>query len=150
MLGLLIALHIAVCIVLIATILLQAGRGGGLTEAAGGGSVQSVLGTQAPTVLKKATEVSAIIFLITCLLLGMITSRKGRSLFERGQFPVVPVMPQQASAPLALPAGPSQGSGKQNAVPVQKEVKEPAAPAGSAGPASVPEDVAPLSAEDQQ
>ena len=64
----LIIIHIIVCIILIATILLQAGRGGGLTEAFGGSdTIQSVLGTQAPIVLKRATEISAVVFLITSL-----------------------------------------------------------------------------------
>ena len=49
----LITLHIILCVVLIVTILLQAGKGGGLTEMFGGETAQSVLGTQAPALLKK-------------------------------------------------------------------------------------------------
>ena len=102
----LIAIHIIVCLVLIATILLQAGRGGGLTEMFGGGeTAQSILGTQAPTFLKRATEISAVIFIITSLALGMVTARRGRSLFDRAQFPAAPVAAQQKAAPLTVPAG---------------------------------------------
>jgi preprotein translocase subunit SecG len=80
---LLIILHIIVCLILISTILLQAGRGGGLTESFGGNdSMQSVLGTSAPNLIKKVTEISAVGFLITSLILGMIATRRGRSLFE--------------------------------------------------------------------
>ena len=101
----LIIIHIIVCIILIATILLQAGRGGGLTEAFGGSeTIQSVLGTQAPVVLKRATEISAVVFLITSLALGMIASRKGRSLFEQMRLPAVPAATQQDTSQTAVPA----------------------------------------------
>ncbi|NQT33210.1 MAG: preprotein translocase subunit SecG [Candidatus Omnitrophica bacterium] len=96
----LIAIHIIVCFFLIATILLQAGRGGGLAEAFGGGeNAQSVLGTQAPTVLKKATEISAIVFLITSLLLGVVASRMGRSLFDQRGLPSGTSAGQEAAFP---------------------------------------------------
>jgi len=94
---LLMIIHIIACFVLIGVILLQAGRGGGLSEAFGGEAAQSVLGTQAPVILKKATTFSAVAFLLTSLLLGVITARSGKSLFERGGFPV---MPQQGTAPV--------------------------------------------------
>lgn len=97
---LLIILHVIICVALIAVILLQAGRGGGLTEAFGGDTAQSILGTQAPAILKRATEVTAIAFLVTSLALGMVTARRGRSLMERAQFPAggvvdrgMPVLP---------------------------------------------------------
>jgi preprotein translocase subunit SecG len=102
---LLLLVHILVCVVLIAVILLQAGRGGGLTEAFGGGeTAQQLLGTQAPVILKRATEVAAIGFLITSLLLGIITARRGRSLVERVQFPAgTSAAPGQTAAPM-MPA----------------------------------------------
>lgn len=94
----LIIIHVIVCLILIATILLQAGRGGGLTEAFGGSEgAQSMLGTQAPALLKKATEVSAIAFLVTSLVLGMVTARRGRSLFEGATIPQT----QQQALPVA-------------------------------------------------
>lgn len=86
----LIVIHVIVCLVLISTILLQAGRGGGLTEMAGGDNMQSFLGTQAPVLLKKATTASAIAFMVTSLLLGMITARRGKSVFDKVQFPTIP------------------------------------------------------------
>lgn len=87
---LLMTFHIIACLILIAVILLQAGRGGGLTEM-GGETVQSLLGTQASVFLKKATTVSAIVFLVTSLVLGMVTARMGRSLFEQVRLPAVPM-----------------------------------------------------------
>ena len=96
---LIITVHVVVCLVLIAVILLQAGRGGGLSETMGGDTAQSVLGTQAPTVLRKATEVSAVLFIITCLILGIMTARTSRSLMGAGM-PIMPVAQQGEGAPL--------------------------------------------------
>ncbi|MDD3089053.1 MAG: preprotein translocase subunit SecG [Candidatus Omnitrophica bacterium] len=97
-----IAVHVVVCLILIAVILLQAGRGGGLSETMGGDTAQSVLGTQAPTVLKRATEVSAIAFIVTCLILGMMTARSSRSIMGAG-VPVttqaMPIVPGSSDMP---------------------------------------------------
>lgn len=101
---LLIIVHVIFCIILIATILLQAGRGGGLTEAFGGGeTAQSILGTQAPVILKKITEASAIAFLVTSLLLGMVTARRGKSLFDRAKLPGMPVASQEGPSGVVKP-----------------------------------------------
>ncbi|MFC1548980.1 preprotein translocase subunit SecG [Candidatus Omnitrophota bacterium] len=108
---LLILIHIAICLVLISVILLQAGRGGGLTEAFGGGeTAQQLLGTQAPVILKRATEGCAIAFLVTSLLLGIVTARRGRSLVEQVQFPAGGAAPAQTSTPTAPATIPIEGS----------------------------------------
>lgn len=76
-------LHVIVCFVLILVILLQAGRGQGLTGAAfGSGNVQSLFGTKASSFLTKATTVSAICFMLTCITLDVIEVQKSRSLFD--------------------------------------------------------------------
>lgn len=79
---LVISLHIIVCLVLILVILLQAGRGQGLTGASFGGNVQSLLGTKASSFLTKATSVCAILFLFTCIGLNILEINKSRSLFK--------------------------------------------------------------------
>ena len=87
----LIVLHVIVCLTLILVILLQAGRGQGLTGASfGGGGVQSVLGTKASSFLTKATTVAAILFLFTCIGLNIMEVHKSRSLFqpETGKAPL--------------------------------------------------------------
>lgn len=82
--GLVIAIHVVVSLVLIAVILLQAGRGGGLSESFGGDSTQTILGTKTSVFLKRATEISAVVFLLTCLTLAVMTSHRGRSLVSSG------------------------------------------------------------------
>jgi preprotein translocase subunit SecG len=76
-------LHVVVCFVLIIVILVQGGRGQGLTGPSfASGNVQSLFGTQAADFLTKATTVSAICFLVTCLGLNILESRRGKSLME--------------------------------------------------------------------
>ena len=79
---LVVCIHVIVCLVLIIVILLQAGRGQGLTGASFGGNVQSLFGTKASSFLTKATSVCAILFLFTCIGLNIIEVQKSRSLFK--------------------------------------------------------------------
>lgn len=74
-------LHIVVCFVLIIVILVQGGRGQGLSGPSfSSGNVQSLFGTQAADFLTKATSVSAICFLFTCIGLNFVEARKSKSL----------------------------------------------------------------------
>ena len=81
--GLVIAVHVIVSLMLIAVILLQAGRGGGLSESFGGSQTQTILGTKTSTFLKRATEIAAVLYILACLVLGMMTSHRGKSLVAR-------------------------------------------------------------------
>ncbi|MDD5495902.1 MAG: preprotein translocase subunit SecG [Candidatus Omnitrophica bacterium] len=81
--GLVIAIHVIVSLVLIAVILLQAGRGGGLSESFGGSSTQTLFGTKTSVFLVRATAVSAVVYILTCLILGVMTSHRGRSLVSK-------------------------------------------------------------------
>ena len=77
----LVIVHVVVCLILILVILLQAGRGQGLTGPSfASGNVQSLFGTRAADFLTKATSVAAICFLFTCIGLDFMESRKSRSL----------------------------------------------------------------------
>jgi protein translocase, SecG subunit len=88
--GIVIAIHVIVSLVLISVILLQAGRGGGLSESFGGSSTQTILGTKSSVFLKRVTAVSAVLYILVCLLLGVMTSHRGRSLVSTGgaQMPI--------------------------------------------------------------
>ncbi len=77
-----IAVHGVVCLFLVAVILLQAGRGGGLSDIAGG-QPQSILGTQTNQFMTRVTEVCAVLFVVTSVTLGIMTSHRGKSLFEK-------------------------------------------------------------------
>ncbi|MCG3176396.1 MAG: hypothetical protein MOGMAGMI_01345 [Candidatus Omnitrophica bacterium] len=81
----LIFVHVVVCLVLIFVVLLQAGRGGGFSEMFGGGQPSSILGTQTNTFMTRATEVCAVIFVITSLSLGLMSAQKSKSLVQQAQ-----------------------------------------------------------------
>jgi preprotein translocase subunit SecG len=84
--AILVFFHILACFTLILVILLQVGRGHGLSGASfAQGGVQSVFGTKTADFLSKATSVMAILFLITCISLDVLQSRRSRSLFGPGR-----------------------------------------------------------------
>ncbi len=93
--GLVVVIHLIAAVVLISVILLQAGRGGGLSEAFGGSSTQTIFGTKASSFLVRATAACAIVYLFTCLTLAVMTARRGRSLMatQKQELPVLPAMP---------------------------------------------------------
>lgn len=82
--GLVIAIHVIASLVLILVILLQAGRGGGLSESFGGSSTQTLFGTKTSVFLTRATLVCAVVYVCTCLVLAVMTSHRGRSLVAKG------------------------------------------------------------------
>lgn len=77
---LVVVLHILVCLFLIAVILLQAGRGQGLSWGVFGSTPQSILGTKTASFLSRLTTACAVIFLFTCIALNIIETRKSASL----------------------------------------------------------------------
>ena len=101
--GFILFVHLVACLVLIAVILLQAGRGGGFADAFGGGAAQSIFGTRATAVLTRATTAFAAIFMLTSLSLAILSVQKGRSLMER-----VPISKQPAPAAPTSEAQPKQ------------------------------------------
>ncbi len=104
--GLVMATHVIVSLALIAVILLQAGRGGGLSESFGGSSTQTILGTKTNVFLTRATAAAAVIYIITCLTLAVMTSSKGRSLVAREGGMVHSQAGGQQGAPTPLPNEP--------------------------------------------
>lgn len=79
----LIVVHVIVSIFLIMVILLQAGRGEGLAESFGGGSVQTIFGTKTSAFLARATTTCAVIFILTSLVLDLLASKQGKSVVEK-------------------------------------------------------------------
>ncbi len=96
--SLILAIHILVCMVLIAVILLQAGRGGGVADTFGG-ATQSMFGTRGAAYLTRATTFCAIVFMCTSLTLAFLSARSGRSLMENVRGNPAPTAPVQEPAP---------------------------------------------------
>ena len=121
----LLVIHVFVCFVLIAVILLQAGRGGGFSEMLGGSQAQSILGTHSNQFMTRATEVCAVVFIITSLSLAVMSTQRGKSLIEKEMMmrslkKSLPVMPVTAAPVLPPPTAPMPAP----AVPVVPAVAE--------------------------
>jgi len=107
----LIILYALICVFLISVILLQAGRGGGLAEAFGG--TESVLGSQAPVILKRMTEIGAALFIILSLVLAIMTSKRSTSLVDQVRGPLGPLSRTAATAAPVAPVVPAAGTQSQ-------------------------------------
>ena len=127
----LLGIHILGCIVLIVSILLQAGKGGGLSGAFGGaGSSGAVFGsTGTATFLSKVTTYVAVVFFLTCIGLWY-TSRT-----------TTDVMPETAAEQMLKEKGPMplQNTAPGN-VPTPLSEVEKAAPAQNVAPAATSAD----------
>ncbi len=106
--GLVMVVHVIVCLVLVFVVLLQAGRGGGFSDMLGGGQPQSLFGTQTNAFMVKATEVCAVLFLVTSLVLGMLSTQQGKSLVEKQRLmrEIQAVMPAAQQVPEPPPSAP--------------------------------------------
>ncbi len=95
--------HVLICLLLVVTVLLQAGKGGGLAGSIGGGlASSSVLGGRtAATFLTKATTILATAFMLSCLVQSVAfqtaettpTTATQRTMSEE-QVPAVPDIPE--------------------------------------------------------
>lgn len=119
---LVVLVHWVVCLVLILVILLQAGRGGGLSDMFSGALTQNqkLFGSETNTFLTKATSYSAILFLVTCVSLSVITTSRSKSLMRAGTLApalgtAVETPPQPAPGAEGAPGGPAAGLGEKEA-----------------------------------
>ena len=145
-------IHVVVCLVLILVILLQAGRGQGLAGPNfGSGNVQSLLGTRAADFLTKATSVSAICFLFTCIGLNFIESQRSRSLFStrvnQGQPVDLDAIQKALKKVKEEKAVPSPAATTVNTAVDQGAVTAPEVPAAAASAASAPSAAIPAATE---
>ena len=97
--------HVVVCLFLIAVVLLQSGKSGDLAAAFGGQGSQTAFGPRgAATALSKATTWSAVIFMVTSIVLSIYASKHtGPSSVLSGVKTT-----QTQSKPAAPPAAPQQ------------------------------------------
>ncbi len=106
--GLILVLHLLICVVLILVVLLQSGKGGGLAGAFGGmgGAGQTLFGGRgAATFLSKATTVLGIAFMATSLVLALMAGTRGgpRSVIRATQGEVSTEAPPVSTQPLQIP-----------------------------------------------
>lgn len=127
--GIITALHVIVCIILILVVLLQSGKGADLAGAFGGGATQTAFGSRGPTsFLSKLTTAAAVLFMGTCLALSMIGLRsEKRSVLDDTKGPAVPV----SKAPAVQPQTPLPTPEQLKKMQEEIEMKQKQLPAES-------------------
>jgi preprotein translocase subunit SecG len=135
----LIVMHLIVCIGLIAVVLVQSGKGGGLAGGAFGGSAQTVFGGRGATdFVTRATMVLGALFFTTSLVLALMSSGLGRSSRSLIQEEARRAGAAQPQAPGARPTGVPTGG-----VPLGGTRPAPTTPAPATAPAPAPPRTAP-------
>lgn len=76
----LIIIHVICCVLLVAIVLLQVGRGRGMLGFLGGGTAETLFGSRAGDVLTRSTTVIAAVFMVTSLSLAYISLKKTGSI----------------------------------------------------------------------
>jgi preprotein translocase subunit SecG len=133
MLSLLMALHVLICFLLVISVLLQAGKGGGLSGSFGTGGSQALFGGRgAATFFSKATVVLGALFFVSSLGLAMISTQVGvrRSLVQEAAKRANPesqaTPPTGAGRPQTTPAAPGGATPTGTVtVPVQPAPSKP-------------------------
>ena len=129
MYGLLLTLHILVCIGLISAVLLQSGKGGGLAGGAFGGTAQTVFGGRGATdFMTRATMVLGGAFFISSVVLALMTSNPTGG----GAKSLIQEQARRAPAPAPQVPGSAPGSAPTQAPTQQAPAQPPPAtpPAG--------------------
>ncbi|MBI4536449.1 MAG: preprotein translocase subunit SecG [candidate division NC10 bacterium] len=102
-------LHLLVAIGLILIVLLQSGKGADIGAAFGGGSSQTVFGGRgAATFLSKLTTAFAILFMVTSIVLTILSAQRGTTSVVGEDRPAP--APQSAPAAPATPTPPAQSA----------------------------------------
>jgi preprotein translocase subunit SecG len=114
--GFILFIHIVVCVLLVICILMQAGRGGGLTETFQ--SAESMFGTQTNVFMVRLTTILAVIFLSTSMILALNSSKGDKSLMANKK------LLSTAAKPVAAPVNKDSEGDYQ----VKVEAPKPMAP----------------------
>jgi len=120
--GFILVIHVIVCVLLVITILMQAGRGGGLTETFQ--SAESMFGTQTNVFMVRLTTILAVIFLSTSLFLAFNSSKVDQSLMANKKL--------LSTVPMPLPASKSKDA--QGEMQIKVESPKPMEAAQTATP----------------
>jgi preprotein translocase subunit SecG len=131
MFALVLTLHILICFGLIAVVLLQSGKGGGLAGGAFGGTAQTVFGGRGATdFMTRATMVLGGAFFATSLAMALMSSGTGRptrSLIQEEARRAPAAAPQVPGAPGSAP---TQAPSQQSPAPAQQPPAPATKPAG--------------------
>jgi preprotein translocase subunit SecG len=126
----LLTVHIIACFGMILFVLLQTGRGAGLSMFGGGGD--SLINTPSgSSFMKKFTAGLAATFAITSLFLTLLSDRTGMSSVT-SKVPPMPA-PIPAETPAAAPTSPAAADAYKSIAPTQKKAAKPA-PSAPAAP----------------
>jgi len=81
--------YVLVCLLLLIVVLLQQGRAGDIAAAFGGSSSQTAFGARAgATLLTRITTVTAVLFMLGAVVLGVMWQRTGGTSVVGGKAPV--------------------------------------------------------------
>jgi preprotein translocase subunit SecG len=98
-------IHVLVCLLIIAVVLLQAGKGADIGSAFGGTGSQAVFGSMGtPTLLGKITTGVAIVFMLTSFWLAAQGSRRSGTTIMPATPPPAAAPAEPTSAPTPTPA----------------------------------------------
>jgi len=153
MFAVLLTLHILICMVLVIAILIQSGRGGGLVSAFGTSGGHAIFGGRgAATFLSKATTILGAGFMVTSLLLALLSGagiaggpKKGalekeaeRAANEAQSLPPAGQSPFSTGAPEGGAGAPATAPGTTPGGTMTPGTQAPPAPSGAQAPATTP------------
>jgi len=95
--------HVIACLLLGVIILMQSGRGGGLTESFA--QAGEMFGAKTNEMLTRATTILSCVFFVTCLMLAILSAQRGKSLMTTQALSNTPVAPIEESASEEVPLG---------------------------------------------
>ncbi|MCB5253768.1 MAG: preprotein translocase subunit SecG [Candidatus Cloacimonadaceae bacterium] len=107
-------IHAIICVVLVLVILAQTSKGG-LDANLGGAAMNVFGGSGASALLKKWTQILAVLFAASCIMVAFLVknSRGGVNLTDvqqrQSQIDDTPAPAEPAAAPIQIPAEPAQG-----------------------------------------
>lgn len=131
MLTLLTIVHVCVCFFLIVIVLLQHGKGADMGASFGGGSGQTVFGTEGPLpLLNKITTASAILFMVTSVTLAYYSANSSKSSVMKSVRATAPIEKtiDIAPTPVVVPMTSEQP------VPIEGKAETPAQFPGAKAP----------------
>jgi preprotein translocase subunit SecG len=135
--ALVVAVHLLACLILVAVVLLQHGKGADIGSAFGGGASQTVFGSRgAGNFLTKLTAGAAVAFMLTSLtlsyfsaptsLVDQISEETEQAPAPESAFPEAPPLPEgSGAAPQGFEETPAEGAGAPPA-PAPTEAPKPA------------------------